>query len=253
MAPVELVLAGAGGRGMYAYGPYALAHPDDVRFVAVAEPDAARRAAFAELHGIAAEHCYADWRELLSRPQLGAGAVITTQDHEHTGPALAALVAGYDVLLEKPIAPTLAECVGLVRAAERHGRVLQICHVLRYTGFFTALHAILQQGRLGDLVTVEHRENVAAYHMAHSYVRGNWRRAADSNPMNLAKSCTSARSTRRPARRRAAPTAVRPRRSARSRRRRSISTGCRCPGSPTAIPRRSRRFPSRRHSSRSPR
>jgi predicted dehydrogenase len=189
MAPVELVLAGAGGRGMYAYGPYALAHPDEVRFVAVAEPDVARREAFARLHGIAAEHCYADWRELFARPQLGAGAVITTQDHEHTGPALAALVAGYDVLLEKPIAPTLAECVGLVQAAERHGRVLQICHVLRYTGFFTTLHEILRQGRLGDLVTVEHRENVAAYHMAHSYVRGNWRRTAESNPMILAKCC----------------------------------------------------------------
>jgi predicted dehydrogenase len=87
------------------------------------------------------------------------------------------------------MAATLADCVALVQAAARTGRLLQICHVLRYTDFFTRLHDLVQAGRLGDVVTVEHRENVSYYHMAHSFVRGNWRREDESSPMILAKCC----------------------------------------------------------------
>jgi predicted dehydrogenase len=61
--------------------------------------------------------------------------------------------------------------------------------VLRYTTFFSTLHDIVASGRLGDIITVEHRENVAYWHMAHSYVRGNWRNSAASSPMILAKCC----------------------------------------------------------------
>ncbi|GAC1442778.1 MAG: hypothetical protein NVSMB52_00340 [Chloroflexota bacterium] len=67
--------------------------------------------------------------------------------------------------------------------------MLSVAHVLRYTSLFTAVHEIVQSGRLGDIVTVEHRENVAYWHMAHSYVRGNWRRSEDTAPMILTKCC----------------------------------------------------------------
>ena len=45
--PIQAVLIGAGQRGMNAYGPYALQHPDQIQFVAVAEPDPQRRSQFA--------------------------------------------------------------------------------------------------------------------------------------------------------------------------------------------------------------
>jgi len=79
--------------------------------------------------------------------------------------------------------------VRLVQTAERTGRLLQICHVLRYTAFFSTLHDVIASGRLGDVITVEHRENVSYWHMAHSYVRGHWRNAQVSSPMILAKCC----------------------------------------------------------------
>jgi predicted dehydrogenase len=107
----------------------------------------------------------------------------------HVEPTVAALEAGYDVLLEKPMATTLADCARLVRTAERTGRLLQVCHVLRYSAFFSKLHDIVTSGRLGDVITVEHRENVAYWHMAHSYVRGNWRDSQVESPMILAKCC----------------------------------------------------------------
>lgn len=187
--PIEAVLIGAGNRGAEAYAPYALAHPDELRFVAVAEPHPQRRARFAATHGIPAERQFDSWEALLARPIPAEAALICTLDTQHVAPTLAALEAGYDVLLEKPMATTLAGCVQLVEAAERTGRLLQICHVLRYTPFFTTLHEILEAGRLGEIITVEHRENVAYWHMAHSYVRGNWRNSTLESPMILAKCC----------------------------------------------------------------
>jgi predicted dehydrogenase len=52
MRPIEAVLIGAGHRARHAYGWYALQYPQNLRFVAVAEPDDNRRARFAREHQI---------------------------------------------------------------------------------------------------------------------------------------------------------------------------------------------------------
>ncbi len=188
-SPVEAVLLGAGGRGTFAYGAAARAHPDHIRFVAVAEPDPERRARFASQHTLPPDRCFASWEDLLAAGQLAPALVCCTLDRLHVAPTVAALDEGYHVLLEKPMAVTPEDCVRIVQASERANRLLMICHVLRYTPFFSTLHAIVTSGRLGDIVTIEHRENVAFWHMAHSFVRGNWGNAARSSPMILSKCC----------------------------------------------------------------
>lgn len=187
--PIELVLMGAGARGAHAYASYAFMHPDEARFTAVAEPDPIRRQRFAEEHDLDDSRVFTSWEELIAQGRIADGALITTQDQMHVEPAVAAMEAGYDVLLEKPMADTLEGCVRLVQTAERTGRTLQICHVLRYTPFWRTLHDVIASGRIGKVITVEHRENVAWWHMAHSFVRGNWRRKDQSSPMILAKCC----------------------------------------------------------------
>lgn len=187
--PLELVVIGAGQRGATAYASYAFSHPEQVRVVGVAEPNAERRRRFADEHDIDDAYCFDSWEALTDAGQLGQGAIVATQDQMHVEPAVAAIEAGYDVLLEKPMAHTLEGCVELVQTAERTGRVLQICHVLRYSPFWKTLKGVLDSGRLGEIVTVEHRENVAYWHMSHSFVRGNWGNTAASSPMILAKCC----------------------------------------------------------------
>lgn len=187
--PYTAALIGAGNRGAEVYGQWALEHPAALRITAVAEPLEARRRAVAGQHGIPPGRQFESWEDLLAGPRLADVAIITTQDQMHTAPTLAALAAGYDILLEKPMAHRLEEAVALVRAAEQAGRILQIAHVLRYTDFFQQVHRIVQSGRLGQLITISHRENVSSWHMAHSYVRGNWRREDQASPMILAKSC----------------------------------------------------------------
>ncbi|MCA1554075.1 MAG: Gfo/Idh/MocA family oxidoreductase [Chloroflexi bacterium] len=188
-SPLEMVVVGAGHRARDAFGPYAEAFPDEVRFVAVAEPNPVRREQFAQRFNIDASMCFASWEELFARPQLAPALLNLTQDQMHVESTVPALERGYHVLLEKPMAQTPDDCVRLVQTAERSGRILQICHVLRFTPFFSALHAIIESGRLGQIISVEHRENIVYWHMAHSFVRGNWRRLATSSPLILAKCC----------------------------------------------------------------
>jgi predicted dehydrogenase len=188
MDRIKLALIGAGNRG-FAYGKYALDHPDEVNFVAAADPVSIRREQFAAAHHIPFGNQFDNWEDLLTRPPLADAVIVATPDHLHVAPAIAALERGYNVLLEKPMANTLEECVRLVHAADRTGQSLQVCHVLRHSDFFNQVHGIIRSGRLGDLITVEHRENVAYWHMAHSFVRGNWRRRDESSPMILAKCC----------------------------------------------------------------
>lgn len=187
--PISAVLFGAGLRGAVAYAPYALKHPKVLKFVAVAEPDPERRARFAAQHDIPITHQFASWEAVLAKPQMAAVVFNCTQDQLHFASSIPTLEAGYDMLLEKPMTNTLAETVQLVQVAEKQGHLLQICHVLRYTPFYATLNQVLRSGRLGEIITVEHRENVAYHHMAHSFVRGNWRNTAESSPMILAKSC----------------------------------------------------------------
>jgi predicted dehydrogenase len=115
--------------------------------------------------------------------------IIATGDTMHAAPALSALEAGYDVLLEKPIAPTPEECVAVVAAAERAGRLLQIGHVLRYTGFYEKVRELVSSGVLGELITIDMKEHVAYWHMTHSFVRGKFRSREVAAPLVLAKTC----------------------------------------------------------------
>lgn len=187
--PIDAVLIGAGQRGANDFGSYALQHPDRLRFIAVAEPVLERRTRFARQHHIPLDEQYEYWQDLLSAPQKAQGALICTQDQMHVEPTVAALQRGYDVLLEKPIATTPEGCVEVIDTAIETGRQLHIGHVLRYTRHFKKLHQILHSGILGDLVNVDHRENVSWWHMSHSYVRGSWAKSSESSPMILAKCC----------------------------------------------------------------
>ena len=188
MAPLNAVVLGAGGRGN-TYGAFALRYPQEMQIVAVAEPRADRRALFTGLHDIAPENTFESWQDLIGAGKLGDVLINATMDRMHTESTLAALEAGYDVLLEKPMSPDLYENIRLVQAAEERGQLLQICHVLRYSPFFQKLREIVQSGRLGRIISIDHRENLIYYHMAHSFVRGNWRNFAEGGPMILAKCC----------------------------------------------------------------
>jgi len=187
--PITLAILGAGLRGSDVYGRYALDHPAEVRVVAVAEPDLTRRQRFVARHRLAPERAFGDWQDLLSAGRLADALVIATPDRLHVAPTLGGLKLDYDVLVEKPIAPTEPELEDVARAASASRGSVTVAHVLRHAPFFARIRALLDEGRIGRLMAISHHENVGYWHFAHSFVRGNWRRAALASPMLLAKAC----------------------------------------------------------------
>lgn len=187
--PVTLALIGAGNRGADIYGGYIRRADPDARITAVADPDPVRRERAAAAHGVAPERAFSSWQELLGRGRIADALIIATPDALHVEPAKAALALGYDILLEKPIAPTLAGVLELAEAARDAPGRITVAHVLRHARFFETLKRLLDDGRIGQLAHVQHTENIGHWHFAHSYVRGNWRREAEASPMILAKAC----------------------------------------------------------------
>lgn len=186
MKEIRLILVGGGGRGtIYSQLSKKLGN---VRVVAVAEPREFFRSRIAALHGIPAADACADWRELAARPKFADAVVIATQDRIHLAPSLAFAEKKYHILIEKPLAPDFASCRRIVDAVRRNGIILSVCHVLRYTEFTRKLKTLLDAGTIGRIVCVQHLEPVGHWRFAHSFVRGNWRREAESSPIVLAKS-----------------------------------------------------------------
>ncbi|WP_018591251.1 Gfo/Idh/MocA family protein [Terrisporobacter glycolicus] len=190
MKKISVAVIGAGSRGMNAYAPYLLENPNLGEIVAVAEPKDEKRNNFKNRYNIKEENTYSSYEELLSKPKLADAIIIANSDESHFEPTKTALEKGYHVLLEKPMSNKLEEVIKLGQLAKKHkDQVFVICHVLRYTPFFSELKRIVDSKELGNLISIQHNENIGYYHFAHSYTRGNWRNSHETSPLILAKSC----------------------------------------------------------------
>lgn len=186
--PKTVAILGAGGRGT---GFAHLVRDFHLlgRVVAVAEPRDDYRAAFVKEHRVASGKAFKSWQEFVKKPKMCDAVVISTLDRDHVGPAVACLNLGYDVLLEKPMATSLADCQAIEAAQRRHGAIVGVCHSLRYNKGFRKVKELLDAGAIGRVLSLDLLEQVAYWHQAHSYVRGNWGNEGRSTFMLLSKSC----------------------------------------------------------------
>lgn len=183
---MKAVLIGAGQRGMiYAEELVKKGH----QVVAVAELDAKKRNIAAQTFGIPQERVFEDALALLQQPAMGEAAIIATMDRDHFSHAIPAMEKGYHLLLEKPISPLPEEVLAIAAATKRLQRHVVVCHVLRYSPFFRAIKQLIDAGEIGRVLSIQHNENIGNYHFAHSFVRGNWRRADEASSLILQKSC----------------------------------------------------------------
>ncbi len=188
MKKLTAVVVGFGGRGA-TYAKYAMEHPDELEIVGVAEPNPVRRETARTRHNIPQDRLYTTWEDLAAQPKMADFAIIATQDNMHYEPALALIDKGYHLLLEKPMAPTPQECKGITEAAEKKGVKVVVCHVLRFTPFWRTVKKVIDDGRLGRIMSVIGMENVGHIHQSHSFVRGDWRNTEESTCMIMAKCC----------------------------------------------------------------
>jgi len=183
---VTFAILGMGNRGT-AYAANILKYPEQAQIVAMADNRRIRLDAANKYVHLTEEFLFDGADSILSRPKLADIMVIATQDSQHKDHAIRAMELGYDLLLEKPISNQLEEIVRIADVAKKLGRTVFVCHVLRYTPFYKQIKKLLDDGVVGRIQTVEAAEHVGYYHYAHSYVRGNWHKQADSSPMILAK------------------------------------------------------------------
>ena len=183
---MKFVLIGAGQRGMI-YARYV--HEKGHEIAAVAELNPEKRENARKELDIPGDRCYDSAEALLAQPCLGEAAIIATMDRAHYSQAISAMEKGYHLLLEKPISPVPEETLAIAETAERLQKQVVVCHVLRYSPFFREIKKVIKSGVIGKVITIQHNENIGNYHMAHSFVRGNWRRTDRASTLMMQKSC----------------------------------------------------------------
>ena len=184
----KVVIIGAGDRGI-TYSKAIKKLGEKYQIVAVAEPSETRRNFLQEMFSIPQNRCFESWEQLLALGKIADIAVVATMDQLHLAPTLAATKLGYDILLEKPVAPNPEDCEKMARYSEQMGNRILVCHVLRYTPFFCKIKELLESGIIGKVISIDHKECVELIHQSHSFVRGNWGNSGRSSCMLLQKSC----------------------------------------------------------------
>lgn len=185
---INVVIIGIGNRGNV-YASYAKKFPDVMKVAGIVDVDTDRLARNGKKYGVPENRLFSSLDDFYATPKFCDAAIIATPDHLHYEPALKVMQLGYHLLLEKPMCQTEKECREVLEMAHKTGRIVGLCHVLRFAPYFMALKGVLDSGMIGDVVNVQHMEPVEFAHMAHSYVRGIWRNSDTSTPIILAKSC----------------------------------------------------------------
>ena len=145
--PLRVALVGAGWI-MDFHARAVLAHPG-AELVAAANWREPSLAKLAERYGI--PRTTTDWRALAADPEVDA-AVIGTPNALHAEQAIAFLRAGRHVLVEKPMARTVAEADAMIAAARGSGARLMVAHCWRFHADVRALRARVAAGELGEVV-----------------------------------------------------------------------------------------------------
>jgi len=144
-SPVRFGLVGFGAWGRY-HAQSIAANPA-AQLVAITAPSEASRAAALKEHPTA--RVFSDYRAMLAAEKLDLVDIVTPS-HTHREIATAALEAGCDVLLEKPMALTIDDCRAIVRLARARGRKLAVGHEFRFSSQWGEIKRRIDAGAIGE-------------------------------------------------------------------------------------------------------
>ncbi|MFO7299810.1 MAG: Gfo/Idh/MocA family oxidoreductase [Actinomycetes bacterium] len=134
---------------------------DGVELAAIADRDAAQRMRARE--AFPGVEVVEDGMALIQRPDVDA-VVIATPVGSHHALARAALMAGKHVMVEKPLAATVAEAEELVTLADQKGLVLMVGHVFEYSDAVEYMKEVVDSGELGEILYIRSlRVNLGLY------------------------------------------------------------------------------------------
>ncbi len=171
--PLKVIIVGGGHRSLI-YASLAELKPEKMQIVGIVDPDMQRVKNISERFNIPVERQFSSIEDLVKTPRFADAAINGTMDNIHVKTTIPLLEYGLDVLLEKPFAVNEKEARELVAAAEKYGRKIMVCFVLRYAPFYRKIKKELIKGTIGDIINIQLSEFVSYHHMSTSHVRGKW-------------------------------------------------------------------------------
>jgi myo-inositol 2-dehydrogenase/D-chiro-inositol 1-dehydrogenase len=160
--------------GLIGFGAWGKLHAEAIRkapgaeLAAIACSSQATAAAARERYPHASIHL--DWRALLADRSLDAVDIVVP-NHLHAEIAVASLEAGKNVLLEKPMAATIADCDRIVEAVRRTGRVLSVGHEFRVSTQWGLIRKLIRDGEIGEPLYA----NFSLFRFPYRQGAGGWR------------------------------------------------------------------------------
>ncbi|MEP6589570.1 MAG: Gfo/Idh/MocA family oxidoreductase [Gemmatimonadota bacterium] len=185
--PLRAVIVGAGSRGNKVFAELMATEETGFVVAGVVEPDDRRREAFVERYAVPLARAFASVDAFLAAERFADLVFICTPDQTHFALCRDISEHRYRIVLEKPVATTLPECLELLEVQRRCGNEIFVAHGLRYAPFFQRVKEVIASGELGQVRHIHLSENVGHWHFAHSYVRGQWRRSDHAAPIVLTK------------------------------------------------------------------
>lgn len=178
-ASTRYVLAGCGGRGASMFGvPLERDFPGSARLVGLFDLNAKRMAASAGIIGNTKLPQYTDYDEMLGKAGCDA-VVVSTRDASHAGYITKALGAGKMVVSEKPLCVNAAQCRQIVAVQKQTGGTVFVTHNARYGAAETAVHRMLGEGAIGQVLTMTFHELLDRRHGADYFRR--WHRTKSNS------------------------------------------------------------------------
>jgi myo-inositol 2-dehydrogenase/D-chiro-inositol 1-dehydrogenase len=160
--------------GLIGYGLWGKYHAEAIRKAPGAELSAIVCASEATAEAARQKYpsvaVHRDWRAVMADRSIDAVDIVVP-NHLHAEIAVAALEAGKNVLLEKPMASNIAECDRIVEAVRRTGRILSVGHEFRVSSQWGLVHRLIREGELGEPLYA----NISLFRFPYRQGSGGWR------------------------------------------------------------------------------
>ena len=189
MRKISCVILGYGDRSSR-YAEYAQLMPEELEVVGVIDVNQLKRTQCQEKFQLKDNQVFENLEEFLNADVKCDVVIYGTMDLIHYETTMPLLEKGYNILLEKPITANVQELLEIEKKAKEKDCKVVVCHVLRYTPFYSTIKKIIDSGKMGKIMSMQLNEHVWHGHFVNSYVRGKWRSEKEcGSGLLLAKCC----------------------------------------------------------------
>lgn len=173
MKRLKAVILGYGDRSDK-YAEYSLVNPDELSIIAVIDIADYKLKLAKSKFNLPDDMLFSSLDDFLKK-NIKCDVVINgTMDKLHYETSIKLLNNKYNLLLEKPVTPNKKELLSIRDTAKKNGCKVVVCHVLRYTPFYSKIKELIDSNEIGKIVDMQLNEHVWYGHFVNAFVRGKW-------------------------------------------------------------------------------